>query len=291
MNRRLFLGSALAFGALPARLRANPIYDRVRRIARESSGTIGVYCQSLGDGPPAFSYNGGERFPTASTIKALIMTTAYVLEERNPGTLDETIVARRRNLIGGSPFMETLADGTRVRVRDLIVPMIQVSDNTASNALMEHFGLPTINAAGASAGMTQTRLARQFLDYTAIVHHHDNVTTPRDMATLLFQIGRSAREGQTTIVTPAHARRMIDIMLGQTDRDAIPAGLPRGTQVANKTGEIGGTRNDIAIVEPFADSPYVLTIFSKWLRDYEAMYGAMHAIARLSYEALGRSDA
>ena len=56
---------------------------------------------------------------------------------------------------------------------------------------------------------------------------------------------------------------MLDIMLRQTDRDAIPAALPPHVPVANKTGEIEGTRNDIAVVAPFGDSPFILAVMTK----------------------------
>lgn len=289
MKRHAFLAGLGAFAALPLRARAD-VFDRIEAIARTVPGTIGVYCRTLADEPPVFEYNSSQSFPTASTIKVLIMTTAFAMEEQRPGTLDERITTHRRDLIGGSDFMSEQPDGARFSVRELLVPMIQLSDNTASNYLMSFFGFDTINAAGRRAGMTSTRLARHFLDYTAIVHHHDNVTTPSDMATLLYAIAHGAREDLKTVATPNHCKRMIDIMLGQTDRDGIPAGLPSGTQVANKTGEIDGTRNDIAIVEPFADSPYILTVYSKWVKDYGAVYDAMHRIAKLSYHLAGRSD-
>lgn len=291
MNRRLFLAAGGAFALLPRNAFAQGLEDRVAAIARGSTGMVGVFCRTLDDGPPVIAYNHHSQFPTASTIKVLIMTTAFALEERRPGTLDERVTARRGDLIGGSPYMETVPDGARLKVRNLLVPMIQVSDNTASNLLMRHFGLDTINAVGAKAGMHNTRLARQFLDYGAIVHHHDNVTTPHDMGHLLYLIAHGARERTTTVVSAKHCRRMIDIMLGQTDRDAIPAGLPPRTEVANKTGEVDGTRNDIAIVEPFRDSPYVLTVYSKWVRDYSAVYEVMHRVARLSYATLHATDA
>jgi beta-lactamase class A len=83
---------------------------------------------------------------------------------------------------------------------------------------------------------------------------------------------------------------MIDIMLKQTDRDKIPQGLPPGIPVANKTGELDGTRNDIAIVEPYGDSPYILTVYSKSVTDYTALYDAIHRYARLSYQLVGTSD-
>jgi beta-lactamase class A len=142
-----------------------------------------------------------------------------------------------------------------------------------------------INDIGRQAGMERTRLARKFLDTAAILRHHDNLSTPADMAHLLYTIERGAREDVATIVSSQHCRVMIEIMLRQTDRDGIPRGLPAGTTVANKTGWITGTRNDIAVVEPFGDAPWVLAIMTKDLTNYSAAYDAMHAIARAAYHA------
>ena len=75
-------------------------------------------------------------------------------------------------------------------------------------------------------------------------------------------------------------------MLGQTDREKIPAALPRGTQIANKTGELTGTRNDVAIVNPFGDAPLVLAILTKDATDYGAANAAIHAVARAVYASL-----
>jgi beta-lactamase class A len=281
VRRHAFLAGIGAL-ALPLRVRAST-FGRVETIARAVPGAIGVCCRTLGNGPPLFEYNAGESFPTASTIKVLIMATAFATEEEAPGTLDAIITTHRRDLISGSDFMSLQEDGARFRVRELLVPMITLSDNTASNYLMSFFGFERINAIGKRAGMTATTLARHFMDFSAIVRHEDNVTTPADMATLLYEIAHGAREGLTTIASPEHCKAMIRIMLGQTDRDGIPAALPPGTQVANKTGELDGVRNDIAIIEPFGDSPYVLTVYTKWLTDIHAGYAAMHRIARLSY--------
>jgi beta-lactamase class A len=282
VKRALFLGSLGAL-ALAPRLAVATTYERVEAIARGVPGVIGAQCRALSDGPPLFGYNPAVVFPAASTIKMLILVTAFRAEEAQPGALDEIVVTHRKDLIAGSDFMASQADGARLRVRELIVPMITVSDNTASNYLISHFGFAAINASAGAAGMTDTVLARHFLDYTAIVKHNDNVTTPQDMAGLLFSIARGAREEIPTIASPEHCRRMIQIMFGQTDRDGIPAGLPAGAHVANKTGAIDGTRNDVAVVEPFGDSPYVLTVYTKWLTDYRAAYEAMRRFARLSY--------
>jgi beta-lactamase class A len=289
VKRLAFLGSAgAALIALPA-LSPAPLSERVRGIARDMPGRLGVYARTMASGPPIAAYQSTQHFPTASTIKVLIMTTAYAAQEIHPGALSEPIVFRGNDLIGGSDFMSQAADGQRFTVRQLIVPMIQLSDNTAANLLIEHFGIARINEVGREAGMQRTRLARKFMDFAAITHHNDNVSTPADMAQLLFLIERGAREGIRTIVSPRHCRDMVAIMLGQTDRDGIPAALPVGTAVANKTGELDGTRNDVAIVEPYGDSPFILVVMTAEAYDIGAAYEAIHAVTRATYAVASRT--
>ena len=240
-------------------------------------------------GPPIVAYDAFEPFPTASTIKVLIMTTAYAMEEIRPGTLATEIEFHASELIGGSDFMAEAANGQRFTVRQLILPMIQLSDNTAANLLMGFLGIQNINATGRRAGMDRTHLARKFMDFAAIAHHNDNISTPADMARLLYLIERGAREGIRTIVSSLHCRDMIAVMLGQTDRDGIPAALPARITVANKTGELEGTRNDVAIVEPYGDSPFILAIMTAGAYDLSADYAAIHAVTRATYAAAARS--
>lgn len=283
MKRIGFLGAAGAALLTAPAFGASSVASRVRAIAREMPGRIGVYARTMAPGPPLVSYASWDHFPTASIIKVLIMTTAYAIEEIKPGALAAEVTYRSSDLIGGSDFMSAARDGERFTVAELIVPMIQLSDNTASNLLIGHFGVRTINAVGRRAGMERTHLARKFLDYAAIVHHNNNLSTPADMARLLYLIERGAREGVRTIVSARHARAMVAIMLGQTDRDGIPAALPHGTAVANKTGEIDGTLNDVAIVEPYGDSPFILAIMTANAYDYSAAYAAIHAVTRATY--------
>lgn len=289
MKRVLFLSSAgAALVSVPA-WAAPSVAARVHAIAASMPGRIGVYARTMAPGPPLVEYHASHHFPTASIIKVLVMTTAYRAEESQPGALSARITYDSADLIGGSDFMAQARNGQRFTVHQLIVPMIQVSDNTAANLLIGHFGVARINAVGQDAGMYRTRLARKFMDFAAIAHHNDNVSTPADMGRLLYLIERGAREGVRTIVSAQHCRQMVAIMLGQTDRDGIPAALPRGTPVANKTGEVEGTLNDIAIVEPYGDSPFILAIMTADAYDYSAAYAAIHKVTRATYAVAGRS--
>lgn len=288
MKRIAFLSGAGA-ALLGAPAVAASLSGRVGAIAASLPGVLGVYARTLAEGPPLIAYRASERFPTASIVKVLIMTTAYALDEAQPGVLDDRIVFHSDDLIGGSDFMAGAKDGRSFTVRELIVPMITVSDNTAANLLIAHLGIEAINETGARAGMTRTRLARRFLDYTAIAHHNDNLSTPADMGRLLYLIEHGAREGVRTIVSSRHCVAMLDVMLRQTDRDAIPAALPPHVAVANKTGEIDGTRNDVAVVAPFGDSPLILAVMTKDAYDYGASYAAIHAVTRAVYASAVRS--
>lgn len=284
MNRAEFL-SAGALALIAARPHGHSLTAHVRAIARDMPGVLGVYARTLDAGPPLVAYAAQESFPTASTIKLVIAAAAYAAEEESPGSLERRIVFDRSKLIGGSDFLTDASDGQRFTVHELLVPMIVVSDNTAANLLIEHFGFEAINAVAQRAGMRHTHLRRRFLDSSAVVYHSQNVSTPADIGRLLYLIEHGAREGIPTLLSPEHCVAMLKIMLRQTDRDAIPAALPRGMPVANKTGEIEGTRDDAAVVDPFGDAPFILAIMTKNAYDYDAAYAAIHAATRAVYRS------
>lgn len=284
MRRRTFLSSLAATLALgPLGVRASTLESSLRERIAQIPGVVGIYARTMAGDPPLVAYNAHDPFPAASTIKLLIMLTAFLAQEKIPGSLARTVMIRRSDLVGGSPFLASASAGQHYEVADLLVPMIQLSDNSAANALITHFGFERINETARRTGLSRTHLRRHFLDYGAIVHHHENVTTAADMGKLLYEIERGSREGLRTVASTRSCRRMIDIMLGQTDRDKIPAGLPAGVPVANKTGEVDGVRNDVAIVDPFGDSPFVLCILTKHVTDYGSALRGISAISNAVY--------
>jgi len=290
VKRAHFLAGAAALAAVPRPALATSLQARLHAIARRMPATAGIVAMTMQSETPIFSHNAEISFPTASIIKLAIMLTAFRREAAAPGALAERIVTHRADLIGGSDFMATQPDGAKLSVIELIRPMITLSDNTASNALIGHFGVAAINATAHAAGMTHTHLKRKFLDYSAIVHHQDNRSTPADMAHLLFQFERGAREGIPTVASSTACRAMIEIMLGQTDKEGIPDGVP-GVPVANKTGAIDYTRNDVAIVDPFGDSPFVLAVMTEGVRSYGGVYLGMRELARTLQHHLAGSNA
>jgi beta-lactamase class A len=154
--------------------------------------------------------------------------------------------------VGGSETFGAAQPGERAPLGALLKAMIQQSDNSAANALVDRFSFATVNDVIAQAGLRSTRLRRYFM-YSSKAH--ENVTTARDTGTLLFEIERGARSDNVALTSTRSCRAMIDTLLGQEDREKIPLGLPRGVPLANKTGELPGVRHDAGIVDPYGPRP------------------------------------
>ncbi|MBD5656008.1 MAG: serine hydrolase [Candidatus Eremiobacteraeota bacterium] len=286
MNRYRFVaGSAAATLALPTIANAGRVDDAIAAAALASSGTVGVFARRLGVGTTV-TYNADEIFPSASVIKLVVFVSLYQYAERNPSVFDRTIVLQRDDFVGGSEILDAYNPGNSISVRTLASAMIEQSDNTASNVLISFLGFERIHQTIGHAGLRNTQLRRHFMDVNAIAHHSQNLTTARDMGTLLLALERGAHEGVRTVASPASCRRMIDILLHQEDRDKIARGLPKGIPLANKTGEIDGVRNDVGIVDPYGDSPYVLAVLTKDLNDFSLGNIAIRRIARAVHGAL-----
>ena len=286
MNRELFLGGALAAVVAPVRAGASPgLDDQLSRIAAESSGTVGVYARKLGGATPVV-YNADVIFPAASVIKLVIFVSLFQYAESNPDVFSRRITLQYSDFVGGSEILDGYNIGSSISIDTLARAMIEQSDNTASNVLINFLGFDRIRTTIHQAGLAHTQLKRHFMDVNAIFHHSENLTTPRDMGMLVAQIERGAHEGIRTVASPRSCRKMIDILLRQEDHDKIARGLPKGIPLANKTGEIDGVRNDVGIIDPYGDKPYVLAVLTKDLNDFSLGNIAIRKIASAVNSAL-----
>jgi beta-lactamase class A len=286
VRRAAFAGGLLAAACLPPlRAAAQPAVD-VADLVASIPGVTGVVARTMGDQPPVLSVRGDEPFPSASVIKLAVMATVYRAYDAGTAKPSDTVKTRAVDLIGGSDVLAGSPAGTEWSIGELVRAMIEVSDNSASNALMTAFGIGTINATMRLAGMTGSRLARHFADVVPSWRRAENHMTPADTATLLFEIERGAREGIPTIASPQSCRAMIRVLLRNEDRTKIVRGLPPGTPCAHKTGEIDYTRNDAGIIDPFGDAPYVLVVLTRSVRNHSSANAGIAAIAHRVDRAL-----
>jgi len=285
LKRHTFLCSSVAVTFLPTSARASALEDQLTRLATESSGTVGIYARKLGVTSPV-TYNADLVFPAASVIKLVIFVALYQFAEHEPDVFARRITLQLSDFVGGSEILDGYNPGQSIAIVTLARAMIEQSDNTASNVLLDYLGFDRIRATIHQAGLAHTQLKRHFMDVNAIFHHSENLTTPRDMGMLLSQLERGAHEGLRTIASPASCRKMIDILLHQEDRDKIARGLPKGVPLADKTGEIDGVRNDVGIIDPYGETPYVLAVLTKDLNDFSLGNIAIRRIATAVHSAL-----
>ena len=207
-----------------------------------------------------FSFNGGELFPAASLIKLPILWELYRRFQLGESQPDEKAILRQRVKVDGCGILKELHDGLEVTLRDLATLMIVLSDNTATNMLIEKLGMDSINATCEKLGMKNTVLSRIMMDYEAAKRGRDNLTTPEDMA-LFFQRLLDGDE-----LGEPFRKEMTDILLRQQCNNKIPASLPADTPFAHKTGEVPGAEHDCGILFP-QDKPAVIIVMTKDLKD------------------------
>lgn len=216
----------------------SPIEAQLATIVRDFRGVMGVAAIDLASGR-AIAVNGDTRFPTASTIKTAVMVEAYHQAAEGKLPLDATYSLEESAKVGGSGVLNGMHAGLTLTGTDLVHLMIVLSDNTATNMLIERLGTARINARLDTYGFTETRLFRPtFRDGRPDVlpelerEFGLGMTTPIEMAKLMALIGTGKA------VSAKASESMLSTLRKQQDRAMIPRLLPpmRGLNVGNKTG-------------------------------------------------------
>jgi len=232
------------------------------------------------------------RFHAASTMKVpVLVELARRAEAGAVGWDDPWPVGNRfASIVDGTPYALSPADdsdstlyaevGRRVPVGQLARLMIVRSSNLATNILIERLGADRVNATSRALGADSIQVLRGVEDLKAFDAGLNNTTTARDLATLLLAIADGRAAG------PDGSSRMLAILEGQEFNDGIPAGLPAGTRVAHKTGEITATFHDAALVYPGDGPPYALVVLTRGYQDRERAMLVMRDIAAMAHAAV-----
>jgi beta-lactamase class A len=155
--------------------------------------------------------------------------------------------------------------------------MITRSSNLATNTLIEIVGAAAANATAHSLGAKDIQVLRGVEDGKAFAAGMNNMTTARDLAMLMSAIETGAAASRVSTDS------MRAVLLRQEFNDEIPAGLPPGTRVAHKTGQITGHLHDAAIIYPSGRTPYVLVVLTRGIDDEKVARSLIADISRLVY--------
>ena len=164
---------------------------------------------------------------------------------------------------------------TRVTNRDLAQFMIAVSDNAATNVLIDRVGMQNVNAMLRNFGLTKTMLRRKMMDIAAAKRGDENVSTPQEMARLLETIHKG--KALSTELTAGFIKQLKTLK-----KDSyLSYELPPGVEIADKPGSLDGVRTDSGII--FAKNrPFAISVMTAYDRDERA---AEHAISEVALEA------
>jgi beta-lactamase class A len=250
---------------------------------------FGVAFHHLGSGE-TFMLNEHERFHAASTMKVPVMMTFFEAIDSGARRLDEPVEVRNEfhSIMDDSVYtLDPAEDGdpdlyqavgqTRP-LEEMIRHMIVRSSNLATNLLIERIGAPNVNDLMRRIEAYDFRVLRGVEDQKAFDAGMNNISTAHDLRLALEAIV----DGET--FTPASSEHMIDILKAQEFNEKIPAGLPRGTPVAHKTGDIAGIHHDAAIVFPPGEKPYVLVVLTAGFQEQREADRAIADISRAVWE-------
>src|SRR5437773_12242553 len=130
---------------------------RVRAEVKPFKGHISLFAKNLETGQE-YSFNGDERVPTASTIKIAVMIEAFARVNEGHAKWTDELVLTKAARYGGSGILPELADGLRLTLRDCVNLMMVVSDNTATNMVLDYLTTDAVNARMSTLGFRDTRI-------------------------------------------------------------------------------------------------------------------------------------
>ena len=255
-------------------------------VDRRLDGVLGVAILDLGTGQELL-VRPDEVFPQASSIKIAVLAELYHQTEQtlrgvpNKASLADRYVVRSEDLVQDSDILGGLTPGTtQLTLRDLATMMVAVSDNSATNVLIDRLGMANVNLMLESVGLRETRLRRKMMDLSAAAEGRENVASPREMMTLLERIYRGK------ILSEPMANEFFTV-LSTHKVSYLSRDLPEGLKIADKPGDLEGVRNDSGIV--FLDRhPYVICVMTTYLSHEHEGEEAIAAISAAAYSTFDR---
>ena len=281
---------------------ARALRRRIEECARAAGGIVGVSVTHLPSGTH-LGYNEDQLFPLASVVKVPILVALVAEARAGRVDLGERVTLRHADRVAGSGVLQDLDEGLNPTLRDLAVLMITVSDNTATDLILERVPQARVERVMSEIGLESIRIPMKIRDLLAELVDMDAATpgtyeeVRRRLRLSIGSGGRAIVPEQTDRGTPREICRLfellesraildpdacaeiLDICGRQKFSDRIPARLPAGVLTAHKTGGIRGVRNDAGVVYA-PTGPHAMALFARELPDAAL---ASRALADLSF--------
>jgi beta-lactamase class A len=252
----------------------------IHDVDQNLDGVAGIAIEDLTTGDHFFLHEN-EVFAQASSIKIAVLAELYRQAQGGKLKLTDLYTVQTSDLVPDSDIMGGLTPGiTRITLRDLATMMVAVSDNSATNVLIDRVGMENVNTMLDAIGLSHTRLRRKMMDLQAAKQGRENISTPREMMTLLeaIYLGKVGTQESTTDFFK---------VLSTNKASWIPRDLPADVRVADKPGALEGVRNDSGIV--FVEGrPYVICVMTSFLRNERDGEDAISKISLAAWRMFDR---
>ena len=224
-----------------------------------------------------FEKNSQKVVPSASIIKIPILLSLLKAKEIN---LNHKYTLLPKDIVGGSGDIQYEIPFKKFTYNYLAQKMISVSDNTATNILIEKLGSEQIQDKINNWGLTNTKLNRKMMDFDAIKAGKQNFTTCEDMNGLLIKLLNQQ------LLSKKSGKKAMEILLACEDRTTIPRNIPANIPIAHKTGTLDYVRGDAGII--FSKNILILTVFVENFESLEQAETIIGKIAECCYKDFGQ---
>ena len=285
-KKKLFFGIILAAIAITAITAFNFYTDYKAQRARWDGLKDSIIAHTEGFKGTAYivvkDYNRNWRIdiasdmqvPAASIIKVPIMAAVFSAQKDGSITLSDKIKLRHKDKVGGSGTLKNERSGKEYGIQELIRLMNNISDNTATNMLINYLGFDYINKWFRDNGLNNTTLSRLMMDMVSRDKGIENYTTAEDIALVFDKMYKGE------LISKDVSSECLDILKNQKTRNRIPAKLPKGTVVSHKTGLEKGMCHDGGIV--FTENgDFLICVLTR--HEYSNSYRSRELISNVAY--------
>ncbi|MGV3721124.1 MAG: serine hydrolase [Actinomycetota bacterium] len=248
MTRRNMLALTLALcGYTPVSARADGLSERLMLLIQAHKGKVAVAVKHLDTGEE-FYLHADDVMPTASLIKTAVMVETYRQAGEKRVDLEEKLTLRAEDRVPGSGILTQLSPGLSLSLRDAVRLMMALSDNTATNLVLDKIGLPATAATMEKLGYPETKIHSKVFKRDSSVFPERSKqfglgsTTARESIRLLEAIHKKQ------LVSPEACEAMLGHLRACQDADKFPRFLPAGVRVAFKSGSVNASRTAAGIL-------------------------------------------
>jgi beta-lactamase class A len=241
--------AAVSVSAQEKQEQSQALDSRIRAEVAPFKGKVFLYAKNLDTGQ-TYSFNGDERVRTASTIKIAVMIEAFARVAEGRAKWPDELVLTKAARYGGSGILPELSDGLRLTLQDAARLMMVLSDNTATNMVLDYLTTDAVNERMNSLGFKATRIMRRVGGggESKEGKSGDNLkrfglgaTTPLEMVQIMEMLERGE------IVSKEASKQMLDLMKREQGRNSIGRNMP-GVPMASKYGALDALRSCVAIL-------------------------------------------